>query len=157
MSGSSGNSGEAPRLQGAKPSDYAGDVSAADAFEALRSQPSAVLVDVRSDAEWNFVGVPDLSSLGKEPLLVSWQVFPGMKLNPAFVDTVKARIPSAGTPVFFICRSGARSRAAAIALTEAGYGQAYNVAAGFEGDLDAARHRGKVGGWKAAGLPWKQS
>lgn len=157
MTGSSLNSGDAPRLQGARPADYAGDVAAADAYEALRAQPGAVLVDVRSDAEWNFVGVPDLAPLGKEPLLVSWQVFPGMKLNPAFVETVKARVPDAGAPLFFICRSGARSRAAAIALTEAGYRNAYNVAAGFEGDLDPARHRGTVGGWKAAGLPWKQS
>lgn len=141
----------------AKRADYAGEVSVTEAFDRLRADSSAVLVDVRSDAEWNFVGTPDLSTLGREPLLVSWQVFPGMKLNAAFVETLKARVADRDTPLFFICRSGARSRAAAIAMTEAGYSQAFNVAGGFEGDLDGTRHRGKTGGWKAAGLPWKQT
>jgi rhodanese-related sulfurtransferase len=141
----------------AKRADYAGEVSVTEAYDRIRNTPSALLIDVRSDAEWNFVGTPDLSSLGREPLLVSWQVFPGMKLNAAFVETLKARVADRDTPLFFICRSGARSRAAAIAMTEAGYSQAFNVAGGFEGDLDTARHRGNTGGWKAAGLPWKQS
>lgn len=136
---------------------YAGDVDAAAAFEALRKSPAAQLVDVRSDAEWSFVGVPDLAPLGKEPLLVSWQTFPGMRPNEDFVHAVTARVPATDTPLYFLCRSGARSRAAAIAMTAAGYGQAFNVAGGFEGDLDDARHRGRKGGWKAAGLPWKQS
>ena len=136
---------------------YAGDVSAKDAWSKLASDTRAVLVDVRSDAEWNFVGLPDLASLGKKPLLVPLQVFPGMKPNPNFTAEVAQAIPAKDAPVYFLCRSGGRSRTAAIALTALGYTQCYNVAGGFEGDLDGERHRGRVGGWKAAGLPWAQS
>ena len=138
--------------------DYAGDLSAEDAWTLLKSDPKAVLVDVRTKAEWNFVGLPDLSPLGRDVALVEWQMFPTMQVNPGFVaDTVAAAGPDKTAPVLFLCRSGARSRSAAIALTQAGYSKAYNVAGGFEGDLDGERHRGTRNGWKAAGLPWKQS
>jgi rhodanese-related sulfurtransferase len=81
-----------------------------------------------------------------------------MSVNAAFVDEVSAALGSArkDAPVFLLCRSGVRSRAAAIALTKAGFSQAYNVAGGFEGDLDETRHRGRRNGWKASGLPWFQ-
>ncbi len=118
----------------------------------------AQLVDVRTTAEWNFVGLPDLSGLGREPHLVEWQMFPTMQPNPAFVPTTAAAVGAdKDAPVLFLCRSGARSRAAAIALTRAGYSRAYNIAGGFEGDLDGERHRGHSNGWKATGLPWKQT
>lgn len=136
---------------------YAGDVSPADAWTRLKADPNARLVDVRTTAEWNFVGVPDLSPVSREVQLVEWQTYPSMGLNPDFVAQVSAAVPDKNAPLFFLCRSGARSRAAAIAMTQAGYTQAYNVAGGFEGDLDPERHRGKRNGWKAAGLPWKQS
>ncbi|HUN51593.1 MAG TPA: rhodanese-like domain-containing protein [Candidatus Sulfotelmatobacter sp.] len=136
---------------------YAGDVSAKEAWSKLASDSRAVLVDVRSDAEWTFVGLPDLSSLGKRPVLVPLQVFPGMKPNPNFAAEVAQTIPAKDAPVYFICRSGGRSRTAAVALTALGYSQCFNVAGGFEGDLDGERHRGQVGGWKAVGLPWVQS
>ena len=141
--------------------DYAGDLSAADAWELLKSTPSAQLVDVRTTAEWNFVGLPDLANLGRSAQLVEWQMFPTMAPNPAFgADASQAILEAGGAkdaPVLFLCRSGARSRAAAIAMTRTGFSRAYNIAGGFEGDLDAERHRGRSNGWKASGLPWKQT
>ncbi len=107
-------------------------------------------------AEWNFVGVPDLSDIGRDVHCIEWAMFPHMNPNPAFVaeaaEAVRRAGADAATPVFLLCRSGARSRAAAIALTAAGFAAAYNVAGGFEGDPDPQRHRGRVNGWKAAGL-----
>ena len=140
---------------------YAGDISSADAWKVLSEDDTAVLVDVRTRAEWTFVGVADLRPAGKEPALVEWQQFPGMDVNPGFVDRVaealRERNASADSPVFFLCRSGARSRAAAIAMTASGLRAAYNISDGFEGPPDADHHRGGVAGWKAAGLPWVQS
>ena len=136
--------------------DYAGDVSVAEAWELLKREPKAVLVDVRTRAEWQFVGVPSLEPLGKEVSFASWQNYPAMERNEDFVDAVKASGASPTAPILFICRSGARSRSAAIAMTEAGFDKCYNVAGGFEGNPDSERHRGTVSGWKAAGLPWKQ-
>ena len=138
--------------------DYAGDLSVQDAFALLKADPAAHLVDVRTQAEWNFVGLPDLSGLGREVTLIEWQMFPTMQVNPDFVAaTTEAIGANKDAPVLFLCRSGARSRSAAMALTAAGYTRAYNVAGGFEGDLDGTRHRGQKNGWKAAGLPWRQT
>jgi rhodanese-related sulfurtransferase len=139
-------------------SGYAGDLSADEAWALLKSDPKARLVDVRTSAEWNFVGLPDLAGLDREVALVEWQMFPTMQVNPSFVPAVEQDgRADKNAPVLFLCRSGARSRSAAIALTRAGYTKAYNVAGGFEGDLDGERHRGQRNGWKAAGLPWKQT
>lgn len=141
--------------------EYAGDLSTAEAWSLLEKEPKAQLIDVRTTAEWSFVGVPDLSSVGRDAFLVEWQSFPDMSMNPQFADTVANAVRKAGaaedTPLLFLCRSGARSRAAAIAMTRAGFGKAYNIAGGFEGDLDEQRHRGRRNGWKAQGLPWRQS
>src|SRR5215469_197230 len=140
------------------PSNYAGDLSVQDSWALLQSDPRAQLFDVRTQAEWNFVGVPDLAGLGRETRLLEWQTFPSMQINPDFVkDATQVAGGDKDAPLLFLCRSGARSRSAAIALTQAGYRRAYNVAGGFEGDLDGERHRGKRNGWKAAGLPWKQT
>ena len=141
--------------------DYAGDIDVVAAWSLLKDEPTAQLVDVRTTAEWSFVGVPDLSGLGRSLHLVEWQNFPSMAPNPAFVQDAADAVLGAGaaknSPVLFICRSGARSRAAAIAMTQAGFSRVYNVAGGFEGDLDPDRHRGRKNGWKAASLPWKQT
>ncbi|HEY4076201.1 MAG TPA: rhodanese-like domain-containing protein [Rhizomicrobium sp.] len=142
------------------PLDYAGDVTAQEAWTLIQSNPKAQLVDVRTMAEWNFVGLPDLTSLGRRIHCVEWQGFPGGALNPGFVDGTVRALEGAGAgksdPVLFLCRSGARSRAAAIALSAAGYTSALNVAGGFEGDSDEEGHRGNTNGWKASGLPWRQ-
>jgi rhodanese-related sulfurtransferase len=135
---------------------YAGDVTPQQAHEALVAQSGAALVDVRTVPEWSFVGTPDLSAAGKKPILIEWQSYPAMTLNPAFAEQVKRAGITKGKPIFFLCRSGARSRAAAIAMTQMGYGPCYNIAGGFEGARDAGGRRGTVEGWKAAGLPWRQ-
>lgn len=137
---------------------YAGDVSVTEAWRLLQSEPSAQLVDVRTAAEWAFVGLPDLSSLERRVHCVEWTRFPGGAPNPAFAAETTAALGSdKSIAVVFLCRSGVRSRAAAIAMTSAGYTRAFNIAGGFEGDLDGERHRGKTNGWKAAGLPWAQT
>lgn len=140
--------------------DYAGDIECQAAWSLLEAAPKAQLVDVRTMAEWNFVGLPDLSGLGRHVLTVEWQSYPAMTVNPDFVTQAAELLAGEGTgketPVLFLCRSGARSRAAAITMTKAGFTKAYNVAGGFEGDLDAEHHRATRNGWKAAGLPWRQ-
>jgi rhodanese-related sulfurtransferase len=135
---------------------YAGDVDAGRAWQILSEDPKAVLVDVRTRPEWRYVGAPDLRPLGKEAHFVEWQAYPDLALNPQFVAEVEARrIPKDAT-VLLLCRSGARSRAAAIALTKLGYRRCLNIADGFEGPKDPAGHRGGSAGWKASGLPWVQ-
>ena len=140
---------------------YGGDISAAEAYEILKKIKDAILVDVRTKAEWTFVGAPDLSALNKEPVFIEWQEYPSMQVNPQFGEKVHAAISDRGgnasTPLLFLCRSGARSQAAAIAMTAAGQLECLNIAGGFEGGHDATRRRGAVHGWKAGGLPWAQS
>ena len=136
---------------------YAGDISAEEAWEKLTADKRAQLVDVRTLAEWNFVGIPDLSSLGRQAHCIEWQQFPSGMRNPGFVADAAKVLGDKDAPVMLLCRSGARSRAAAIALTEAGYTSAFNVAGGFEGDADEDGHRGNRDGWKVANLPWRQS
>ena len=135
---------------------YAGDVTPKEAWELLAGDPKAMLVDCRTLPEWMFVGVPDLRPLGKKPIFAAWQIFPAMQPNPAFADQVRAGGAREETPLLFICRSGNRSKAAAIALTAQGFSHCYNVSEGFEGSLDAKGHRAAAGGWKHADLPWIQ-
>jgi rhodanese-related sulfurtransferase len=136
--------------------DYAGDLSPSEAWERLKNDPKAQLVDVRTLAEWNFVGLPDLSPIGRDVHCVEWQSFPGGAPNLGFVAQASQALDDPRAPVMLLCRSGGRSRAAAIALTAAGFTQAFNIAGGFEGDTDPQGHRGNINGWKAAGLPWRQ-
>jgi rhodanese-related sulfurtransferase len=142
------------------PANYAGDVDPKESWERLSQNPAAQLIDVRTIAEWNFVGVPDLGTLQRQVLFCEWQHFPPAA-NSDFVsqaaEALKDTSHRKDAPLFFLCRSGARSRAAAIAMTAAGYGPCFNIADGFEGNLDAERHRGAIEGWKASGLPWAQT
>jgi rhodanese-related sulfurtransferase len=115
-----------------------------------------VLVDVRTQPEWVFVGVPDLNPLGKRAVFIPWQVYPAMQVNGEFAKQVQAAGAKPDAPVLFLCRSGSRSKAAAIAVTRTGYTRAYNIAGGFEGPPDAKKHRGAKEGWKADDLPWIQ-
>lgn len=137
-------------------SGYAGDLGPRQAWELLTAERDARLVDVRTAAEWSYVGVPDLGTAGKEPLLVEWQRFPSGEVDPGFVDRIEAAGVPRTAPILLLCRSGVRSLAAARALTERGYTRAYNIAGGFEGPVDPDRHRGTLAGWKFEGLPWKQ-
>jgi rhodanese-related sulfurtransferase len=136
---------------------YGGDVAPDTAWKILSERKDAALIDCRTRAEWNFVGLPDLTGIGKQPMLLEWQVFPSMQQNTDFVSALAGAVADKGTPLLFLCRSGARSAAAAKALTAAGYSTCLNVADGFEGPLDAQAKRGSARGWKAAGLPWRQT
>ena len=141
---------------------YAGDITPLEAWKLLSDNPNAVLVDVRTDAEWRFVGVPDLSSLGRDTMFIQWNTADG-RHNEGFAEELRDRLAAgesgdagdADRPVIFLCRSGQRSIGAAELATELGITPAFNVLDGFEGHLDAHGHRGQTG-WRAIGLPWRQ-
>ena len=140
---------------------YAGDLLAIDAYALLEGDSSSTLIDVRTQAEWTYVGAPDLQTLGKTPLFLEWQSYPSMAVDNNFAARLEALLQSSGVergaPLLFLCRSGARSRHAAVAMTNAGWGPCFNISDGFEGPPDVSRRRGGVGGWKAGGLPWTQT
>ncbi|WP_428391888.1 rhodanese-like domain-containing protein [Lichenicoccus sp.] len=131
------------------------DVAPSEVWQALAENPDAQLIDVRTNAEWTYVGLPEISALDKRVLLISWQA-PSGAVNRDFVEQLGASGLTEAHALYFICRSGARSLAAAQAAREAGYRAAYNVADGFEGPPDSKGHRGNVAGWKASGLDWRQ-
>jgi rhodanese-related sulfurtransferase len=136
-------------------------VDVATAWKTLETNPRSQLVDVRTRAEWTYVGIPDLGPLGKRAVLVEWQTFPDQAVDPRFAERLSNELKSLGVQLeddlFFICRSGSRSLAAARAMAAAGYRACHNVTEGFEGPLDHERHRSSQSGWKAIGLPWQQS
>jgi rhodanese-related sulfurtransferase len=136
---------------------YAGEVSPREAYESLLFDPKAVLVDVRTDAEWKFSGTPDLASANKRPLLLSWRFYPDFAPNVNFVSQLAAQLPEKDAPIFFLCKTGGRSFEAANALALQGYSYCFNVTGGFEGDANEHGQRGKVNGWKAEELPWRQA
>ena len=126
---------------------YAGDVSAELAWQWLQAG-EAVLVDVRTDAEREWVGkVPGA-------IAVAWKQWPGMAENASFDEQLRAAVPE-GKKVVLLCRSGVRSVAAAQRATGLGI-EAYNILEGFEGDVNASGQRGQMGGWRKRGLPWHQ-
>jgi rhodanese-related sulfurtransferase len=125
-------------------------------WHVLQTNPSARLVDVRTNAEWAYVGLPDLSEAGQEPILIPWQIFPTMQVNGDFVDHLRQAGLTPEHHIYFLCRSGVRSLAAAQAAAAAGFMHAYNIMDGFEGPPDAEGHRGQAAGWKADSLPWRQ-
>jgi rhodanese-related sulfurtransferase len=132
------------------------NVAPTQTWEALQSDKNARLVDVRTDAEWNFVGLPDLGATGKETVLIPWQMYPTMQRNGNFETNLTHAGLTPDHTLYFICRSGARSMAAAQAALAAGFPRVFNVADGFEGPPDVRGHRGSTSGWKAEGLPWRQ-
>ena len=136
--------------------DYAGDLDPKKAWDLLEQNDDCYLVDCRSTAEWNFVGVPDLNTLNKSVFFIEWQTYPLMEKNNNFLQDILSAGLSKDTKLIFICRSGARSRSAAEFLTNHGYKNCYNFSEGFEGNHDSEGHRGNVSGWKQAKLPWKQ-
>jgi rhodanese-related sulfurtransferase len=130
---------------------YAGALLPAEAHALRERNPGATLVDVRTQAELDWVGsVPGA-------LHLEWNGYPGGARNPRFADALQEAVPARDAPVMFMCRSGARSHGAAALAATLGYALAFNVLEGFEGDKDANGQRGSVGGWKHAGLPWRQS
>ncbi|KAB0682822.1 rhodanese-like domain-containing protein [Aureimonas leprariae] len=140
--------------------NYEGDVTVDECWSALSDDPEAFLIDVRTAAEWTYVGVPVAPADARQPVFAEWQSFPSMQADPAFADKLGRHILGSGgthdTRLYFLCRSGARSMATAAAMTAAGFAHCFNVIDGFEGPVDESGHRGRAAGWKAEGLPWQQ-
>ncbi len=134
---------------------YAGDISPSEAYVGLKADANAVLVDVRTTAEWSYVGTPDLDQIGRRVIFLEWQRYPDGTRNDQFIEQLREAGVQGSVPVYFLCRSGVRSAAAATAATAAGLGPAFNISDGFEGQLGRDGHRA-LSGWKAAGLPWRQ-
>ena len=129
---------------------YFGAVTPREAYTLLEKLPGARLIDVRTQAEWDYVGhVP-------QSILIEWNTYPAGMRNPAFLDELQAAVQDPETPVLFICRSGQRSDSAARVAAAAGYTMAFNVLEGFEGPRDDEGHRGTLSGWRNANLPWVQ-
>lgn len=128
---------------------YQGALTPQEAWQVWQHAPGAKLVDVRTRAEWEWVGrVPGAVE-------IEWQSWPGAQPNPNFIAQLRQQVDPEAL-VMFLCRSGARSDAAARAASGAGYANCYNILEGFEGDRDANGQRNRIGGWRHAGLPWFQ-
>lgn len=144
-------------------SSHVGDVDPNEAWQILNDNKSARLIDVRTSAEWNFVGYPDLGEVGQQPIFIEWSSLPNMSENPQFAAQLDEALgDDKPDTLLFLCRSGVRSLRAAYLVAEhlAERGETascLNIAEGFEGDLDASAHRGSMNGWKARGLSWRQS
>jgi rhodanese-related sulfurtransferase len=128
---------------------YKGALLPSEAYAIMNTMPEAKLVDVRTKAEWDWVGrIPNA-------IEIEWASYPGMQPNQNFVSQLEEKVDPEAL-VMFICRSGGRSHSAAAIAAQAGYENSYNVLEGFEGDKDATGQRNKISGWRFAGLPWKQ-
>jgi rhodanese-related sulfurtransferase len=133
-------------------------ISPQEAWEIMQNEPRTVMIDVRSDMEFLFVGHP----VGA--IHIPWIDYPDWRLNPDFVTEVRKLVlggvcyekPNSGVPILLICRSGKRSLEAGNLLVKEGFCDVYNVAEGFEGELDEKHHRSTQGGWRFHGLPWEQ-
>ena len=131
---------------------YFGALSPQEAAALLAADPQARLVDVRTRAELDWVGTPEVPS--GQFVHVEWNQYPGGVRNPNFLSALEAAVPK-DAPVLFLCRSAARSKHAAVAAAQAGYKQAMDVLEGFEGAKDGEGHRKTVEGWCFRGLPWQ--
>ena len=134
---------------------YKGDITPEEAWKLLSTQDDTILVDVRTNAEWNYVGVPDLSPISKDNIYIEWVNFPEGAPNPNFIKELIDVVEDKDISIFFLCRTGVRSIGAAIAATEAGFLNSYNILEGFEGAKDDHGHRGRTSGWQGRNLPWK--
>ncbi len=130
---------------------YAGALTPAEAYNLLRQDPKVKLVDVRTNAERDWVGRVAIPQ--EQHAAIEWNTYPGGKPNPDFLHQLEQAAPK-DKVLLFLCRSGVRSRHAAKLATEHGYANCFDILEGFEGDKDAEGHRKTVGGWCKAGLPW---
>jgi rhodanese-related sulfurtransferase len=121
------------------------DITQTETWALLENEPGTVLIDVRTDGEWDGIGIPDVSSLGREMRLVQWITQPGSVPNDNFLAEASEGL-ALDTPIVLLCRSGVRSQAAGTVMAEAGFSRAYNIIGGFEGSAQAS-------GWKT-NLPW---
>ena len=138
------------------------EITPSESFEKLQND-NCVLVDVRTDAEFVFVGQVDLTNIGGKSIIIPWKLFPAMSLNPRFQVNLEKELQKLFSDkdlkdldLIFMCRSGARSFEAAAYLSQFGYKNCYNLTNGFEGDINDKGHRSTINGWKAENLPWKQ-
>ena len=129
---------------------YSGALTPDEAHTLLAAMPAARLVDVRTHAEWQFVGAAPAA------VKVEWKSWPGMVPNPNFLEQLGHAVDREDV-LLFICRTGGRSHEAAMLAAANGFAECYNVLEGFEGDRDEAGQRGHANGWKGRGLPWSQS
>ena len=132
------------------------NIDSRQCFEKLSKEADSYLVDVRTKPEWLFVGLPDLQSLKKKTICVSWHLYPNMEININFeTEILKAGINKQHA-IFLICRSGNRSSNAAEFLASCGFINCINVKDGFEGEIGPNNQRSTINGWKYSKLPWKQ-
>ena len=132
------------------------NISSQECFEKLSIEVYSQLIDVRTKPEWIYVGVPDLSSINKKVIFVSWQVYPEMGTNKFFENQILESNIKKDNNLYFICRSGNRSNNAAEFLTSRGFSNCFNVIDGFEGKLNHNLQRALIDGWQFNNLPWKQ-
>lgn len=132
------------------------EITPSQAWKILSETDTAKLIDVRTEPEWTYVGIPALDVIGKSTIRNAWQLFPEMNVNSDFGRSLRAAA-NADDVMIFICRSGGRSLLAANSARTEGFHASYSVAGGFEGPADADGHRGTVAGWKHEGLPWRQT
>lgn len=130
---------------------YAGAVTPQEAFKVLQHMAEARLIDVRTQAELQWVGKPHVDALQYRH--IEWTTYPGGLRNPAFLETLR-KTASESTPLLLLCRSAVRSKAAAELAAQAGFTRVFDILEGFEGDKDQHSHRKSVGGWCFHGLPW---
>jgi len=135
---------------------YAGEITVKEAWEWMNDNPDAQMIDVRTDAEWGWVGIPDLTSTGKQLHLIQWITHPSNDKNPYFSEQVEHLNIDKKAPILFLCRSGKRSLFAARLMQSLGYTACYNITEGFEGNPNEQKHRSTVNGWKFENLPWLQ-
>ena len=132
------------------------NISSRECFEKLSIEANSQLIDVRTKPEWIYVGVPDLSSINKNVIFISWQIYPEMEINKFFENQILESDIKKNNNLYFICRSGNRSYSAAKCLTSRGFSNCFNVIDGFEGKLNHDRKRALINGWQFNNLTWKQ-
>ena len=131
-------------------------ITSVECFSFLSKISNSFLIDVRTKPEWEFIGIPDLSSINKKAIFISWHVYPEMKINSLFENQLINSKIKKTDKLFLICRSGSRSFKAAKFLSSFGYHYCFNVTDGFEGDKNNLNQRSSINGWKYNNLPWKQ-
>ena len=132
------------------------NISSQECFEKLSIEVHSHLIDVRTKPEWVYVGVPDLSSINKKVIFISWQVYPKMEINKFFENQILELNIKKDSNLYFMCRSGNRSYSAAEFLVSRGFSNCFNVIDGFEGKLNHEHQRALIDGWQFNNLPWKQ-
>jgi len=132
------------------------NITSIECFNKLSEISNSYLIDIRTKPEWEFIGVPDLSSLNKKTIFISWRMYPEMKINSLFENQITESNIKKNDNIFLICRSGNRSFNAAEFLTSRGFTNCINVKDGFEGEIGPNHQRSTINGWKYYKLPWKQ-